>query len=46
MKENLLKVWQVVKAPLIWALNIAKKILKIVIEETIFFLQTIKAFLN
>ena len=46
MKEKLLKVWNVLKAPVLWALNIAKKVLKIVLEETIFLLQTINSFLN
>jgi hypothetical protein len=46
MKAILLKVWNVVKAPLTWALNIAKKIVKIVLEETITLLQTINSFLN
>lgn len=46
MKAILLKVWNVVKLPLTWALNIIKKIVTIVLEETITLLQTIKAFLN
>jgi hypothetical protein len=46
MKAIVLKVWNVVKLPLIWALNILKKVVKIVIEETIFLLETIKSFLN
>jgi hypothetical protein len=46
MKAILLKVWNVVKAPITWALNIIKKVLKIVIEETISLLQTINSFLN
>lgn len=46
MKEKLLKVWNVVKLPLVWALNIVKKVVKIVLEETIFLLQTINSFLN
>lgn len=46
MKAILLKVWNVVKVPLVWALNIAKKVLKIVLEETIVLLQTINSFLN
>lgn len=46
MKEKLLKIWNVVKAPLVWALNIIKKIVKIVLEETITLLQTINSFLN
>jgi hypothetical protein len=46
MKEKLLKVWNVVKAPVVWALNITKKVLKIVLEETILLLQTINTLLD
>lgn len=46
MKEKLLKVWNVLKAPLTCILNITKKVLKVVLEELILLLQTINTLLD